>query len=316
MNGADGRYKELHTKMIDAVNENLLFRPLAEGDPDILFVGNRIKLSPTFFQEDNEVSHLACFAGGMYALGSKVFNRPNDLETAAKLTEGCIWAYGATRSGVMPESFHVRRCPAKLSTETKAPPCHFDFQTVAEASDNRELLVIDDMTNTGALPATSHFSLSTQNFMPGIEVVADGMGGTRWPVNGYDMPRSFIRMDPRYLLRPEALESVFYMYRISGDKKWQDQGWKMFESIIKMTQVVENQEDENKVVGFSAVYDVTDTASEYGKNLRDESESFWMAETLKYAYLLFAEAELVSLDKFVFNTEAHPMLRPKSQPSK
>jgi mannosyl-oligosaccharide alpha-1,2-mannosidase len=31
-----------------------------------------------------------------------------------------------------------------------------------------------------------------------------------------------------------------------------------------------------------------------------------LAETLKYLYLLFREDDLVPLDKWVFNTEAHP----------
>lgn len=44
--------------------------------------------------------------------------------------------------------------------------------------------------------------------------------------------------------------------------------------------------------------------------LLDTMESFWTAETLKYFYLLFSEPELVSLDEYVFNTEAHPFKRP------
>ena len=43
----------------------------------------------------------------------------------------------------------------------------------------------------------------------------------------------------------------------------------------------------------------------------DSMESFWTAETLKYFYLIFAEPELISLDDYVFNTEAHPFRRPK-----
>jgi len=39
-------------------------------------------------------------------------------------------------------------------------------------------------------------------------------------------------------------------------------------------------------------------------------ESFWTAETLKYFYLTFSEPELISLDDFVFNIEAHPLRRP------
>ncbi len=44
----------------------------------------------------------------------------------------------------------------------------------------------------------------------------------------------------------------------------------------------------------------------------DKQESFFLAETLKYLYLLFSPSDLISLDEFVFNTEAHPfrLLRP------
>jgi mannosyl-oligosaccharide alpha-1,2-mannosidase len=42
----------------------------------------------------------------------------------------------------------------------------------------------------------------------------------------------------------------------------------------------------------------------------DRMESFWLAETLKYFYLIFSEADVVSLDEYVLNTEAHPLKRP------
>jgi hypothetical protein len=45
------------------------------------------------------------------------------------------------------------------------------------------------------------------------------------------------------------------------------------------------------------------------KEKKNEMESFFLAETLKYLYLLFAPPETLDLTKFVFNTEAHPMRR-------
>jgi mannosyl-oligosaccharide alpha-1,2-mannosidase len=42
----------------------------------------------------------------------------------------------------------------------------------------------------------------------------------------------------------------------------------------------------------------------------DSMESFWTAETLKYFYLIFSEPDLISLDEYVFSTEAHPFKRP------
>lgn len=58
--------------------------------------------------------------------------------------------------------------------------------------------------------------------------------------------------------------------------------------------------------GNSAIDDVTRTSP----TLEDSMESFWLAETLKYFYLLFAEESVVSLDEWVLNTEAHPFRRP------
>ena len=36
-------------------------------------------------------------------------------------------------------------------------------------------------------------------------------------------------------------------------------------------------------------------------------DSFFLAETMKYLYLLFAPPETLDLNQVVFNTEAHPI---------
>lgn len=59
--------------------------------------------------------------------------------------------------------------------------------------------------------------------------------------------------------------------------------------------------------GNSAIDDVTKKAPE----LLDQMESFWLAETLKYYYLLFSDESLINLDRWVLNTEAHPFKRPQ-----
>ncbi|KAI1818757.1 glycoside hydrolase family 47 protein [Poronia punctata] len=107
--------------------------------------------------------------------------------------------------------------------------------------------------------------------------------------------------DPRYILRPEAIESVFIMYRITGDPIWQELGWDMFTAIVNGTKTASNT--------HAAVRDVTSIAPVLDKE--DYMESFWFAETLKYFYLLFSPPDIISLDDYVLNTEAHPFLRPK-----
>lgn len=71
----------------------------------------------------------------------------------------------------------------------------------------------------------------------------------------------------------------------------------MFEATISATRTE---------IANSAVDDVN--SPEPG--LKDEMESFWLAETLKYYYLLFSEPNVISLDEWVLNTEAHPFKRP------
>ncbi|KAH7153426.1 glycoside hydrolase [Dactylonectria macrodidyma] len=107
--------------------------------------------------------------------------------------------------------------------------------------------------------------------------------------------------DPRYLLRPEAIESVFIMYRVTGDPAWQDMAWDMFQAIVRET-----------ATGYAnaAIEDVT----RQGSPKIDSMESFWLSETLKYFYLIFSPPDLISLDEFVLNTEAHPFRRPWSPP--
>jgi mannosyl-oligosaccharide alpha-1,2-mannosidase len=87
------------------------------------------------------------------------------------------------------------------------------------------------------------------------------------------------------------------MYRITGDVHWREVGWHMFLAVDRHT---------STKYGNSAIDDVTKLAP----TLNDEMESFWLAETLKYFYLLFETEDVVSLDKWVLNTEAHPFERP------
>lgn len=85
---------------------------------------------------------------------------------------------------------------------------------------------------------------------------------------------------------PEAIESVFIMYRTTGEMYWREKGWVMFQAIQKHT---------NATYGASAIYDVTQNDTD----LKDEMESFWLAETLKYFFLLFSDPGVISLDHYV-----------------
>merc|ERR1719498_2262805 len=91
-------------------------------------------------------------------------------------------------------------------------------------------------------------------------------------------------------LRPETAESLFYLFRITGDPKWRKLGEKIFRAIVKNAKVDG---------GFASVKNVHEVPTKK----MDEMQSFVMAETFKYLYLLFSPAETLNLDKFVLNTE-------------
>jgi mannosidase alpha-like ER degradation enhancer 2 len=97
-----------------------------------------------------------------------------------------------------------------------------------------------------------------------------------------------------YALRPEIIESAYYLHHFTNDSMYLDMGRTFFDSLLKYCRTD---------VAYAALSNVET------KEKRNEMESFFLAETLKYLYLLFAPAETLDLTKFVFNTEAHPMKR-------
>ncbi|KAK7245677.1 hypothetical protein RIF29_40525 [Crotalaria pallida] len=101
--------------------------------------------------------------------------------------------------------------------------------------------------------------------------------------------------DRHNLLRPETVESLFVLYRITEDPKYREWGWQIFEAFEKHTKVGTG--------GYCSLDDVTSVPP----HRRDKMETFFLGETLKYLYLLFGNSSVIPLDKFVFNTEAHPI---------
>ncbi|XP_077161792.1 endoplasmic reticulum mannosyl-oligosaccharide 1,2-alpha-mannosidase [Paroedura picta] len=129
---------------------------------------------------------------------------------------------------------------------------------------------------TGLSPEIVHFNMHAQKDRKDVEIKA---------------------ADRHNLLRPEAVESFFYLYRFTGDKKYQDWGWEILQNFNKYTRVPTG--------GYTSINNVQNPSN---PEPRDKMESFFLGETLKYLFLLFSDdVDLINLDKYVFNTEAHPL---------
>lgn len=192
LGGLDPQYEEMTIQSLDTIRDNLLYRPMTPKDDDVLMAGNAV-VEDGKVELSAEMQHLTCFIGGMYGLAGKLLSRKDYVNLGSRLAAGCVWAYDAFPSGIMPEVAILVAC------EKKDGPCPYDAQAVGQ---NR---------NT-------------------------------------NLPKGFVKVGAtNYLQRPEAIESVFYMWRITGDQIWRDAAWRMWESIVRETETE---------LAFAAVSDV------------------------------------------------------------
>jgi len=121
----------------------------------------------------------------------------------------------------------------------------------------------------------------------------------RWPISP-EMVRftPYMTLGTGYnLMRPETVESMFVLWQVTKDERWRKYGWTIFQKFERHLKV------DNGYVGLSHVGDPNSRS--------DKMESFLLAETYKYLYLLFQDDPSITLDTYVFNTEAHPLPIPQ-----
>ncbi|KAL2370217.1 hypothetical protein RJ035_001730 [Blastomyces gilchristii] len=274
LGGVDDKYERMYRDAMAVVAKHILYRPMVPDNADILISGKVTTRDDGGVELDAEGQHLVCFAGGMFALGSRLFDIPSHMDIARKLTDGCIWTYKATPSGMMPEVFHMVPCPAN-------GPCMWDESRYKEAvvTAHARSIFSPDGDKQWYKDNSAEAIIARERLPKGIRSIEDR----------------------RYILRPEAIESVFILYRITGRTELLDTAWDMFTAIEEMTKAP---------LGNAALNDVTVPRGTAGNApLSNRMESFWLAETLKYFYLMFSDPSLISLDEYVLNTEAHPFRR-------
>lgn len=152
-------------------------------------------------------------------------------------------------------------------------------------------------TTTGALDAFFPAVLVLDGDLNRARVYQDSLF-TMWKVQGIE-PEVYNYRTGKiehggYPLRPEIVESTYFLYQATKDPKYLAMGKQMFEDLVKHCRTD---------VAYAGLKNVET------KEKTDYMHSFWFAETLKYFYLLFADEKKVDLKKVVFNTEAHPITK-------
>ena len=97
-----------------------------------------------------------------------------------------------------------------------------------------------------------------------------------------------------YLLRPETVESIYVMYKMTGNPKFREYAWDIFQSLRKYCRTE---------IGYAGIGDVRRP----NQFPLPTQQSWFLAETLHYLYLTFESSSFMPLDEWVYNTEAHPL---------
>ncbi|TFK56896.1 glycoside hydrolase family 47 protein [Heliocybe sulcata] len=256
-NRTEDVYREMYIDTMDAIQSHLVQTSMNKRlTYTAELIPERGRNGELSWRLTPKQDHLVCFLGGSLMLG-------------AVTTEAL-----------------VGDVPVPPSAQLLTPQGVRDWKTGAELI---KTCMATHETATGLAPEIVHFRIPSD----GVDSMLQGEAPQDWYIKGA-RPGQFPPLDARYILRPETVESLFLAFRVSGDKKYRDWGWEIFQAIEKYCRI--------ETGGYASVVNVDELPVRH----EDKMETFLMSETLKYLYLLFADASVLPLSDYVFNTEAHP----------
>lgn len=200
--------------------------------------------------------------------------------------------------------FGDQDCKKMWQESIRAINSHLADERAGEGS-NRELWYGHAEMNSGKRTSTVYGALDA--FFPAVLALSGDLNRAKrlqsssfamWNQHGIE-PEEFdyAKMEvvsAGYPLRPEIVESTYYLFHYTKDPQYLRMGESLFRDFVRHC-----RSDE----GYAALKNVVT------KERSDSMQSFLFAETFKYFYLLFAPAQTLNFDKVIFNTEAHPIRR-------
>ncbi|KAG8877986.1 hypothetical protein FRB97_002872 [Tulasnella sp. 331] len=274
---SDPRTQAMFVKAIDGIIENLLY---ISPTRNLLYVTD--SRAGTGRRPSNKLEHLSCFLPGVIALGVKYL--PIDIELGYDAEKKKLWGWAAEGLG--------RTCWMTYADQVSGlGPDEVMFKAWSDDPSQTRGLWIAHVRNW---EKTAH---STNAVPPGVR---DGepLRGKARAVMDYHA------RNDNYQLRPETIESLYVLFKTTGDSVWRERAWEIFEAIRKHARVSLNGE---RLGGYANVRNVNTKKPVQ----TDSMPSWYLAETLKYLYLIASPKHLVPLDQWVFNTEAHPLPVPQ-----
>lgn len=269
---------ELYMNSANAILEKMIY---ITPTRHLLYVTDLNADTPT-----HTLEHLSCFLPGLLALGVHTLTddlipkktRERHLWAAEGLAETCWITYADTETGLGPDEMRMKPWPPKTESTT-----------TTEKRDGLWGFGAREDEDVGG-----KWMAHVRKWERGGRVGGKPPGARTVPKESDPGKRDWSPTKTAYLLRPETIESFYILWKVTGDAKWRDRGWAVFESIDRHARTK---------YGYASVSNVDVVPPQW----KDEMPSYFLAETLKYLYLLFVEEDLIPFEYWVFNTEAHPL---------
>lgn len=241
-----------------------------------------------------KMDHLVCFLPGLLALGAA-----HGVDTRRKVSEDLPSSSSSASTAAAKGAAAQHSPPALLSSFHPE-----DDEDVALAA--QLALTCAEMYRgvpAGLAPEIVHFRKGEgEGAVPGggAKSAAAKTGSEKGDVSEIGHGAFDVKpADAHNLLRPEAVESWYVLWRLTGDKAYREWGWAAFRAWDKFSRVrrgggsgttagaTSNCDDGGKSSSSSLGFANLDSVLEVPPRQRDKMESFWIAETLKYLYLMF-----------------------------
>ncbi|KAG8980586.1 hypothetical protein FRB90_007618 [Tulasnella sp. 427] len=308
-------FRDMYMSAADAIISNLLY---ISPNRHLLYatdIPNYKTGVPT-----NKFEHLTCFLPGLLSLGVHTLHehlslrqRRTHMWAAEGLAQTC-WAISMdSQTGLGPDEVVFARWPTTRpkGKDGKPIPVTPEQQNEEERRAGRWVDALAEWERTsnsrwrkGGVWGT-HEEANT--VPPGVRsVVPIVLGAERGEGKDKDKEgkgmgkRDYWLRRPENALRPEVVESLYILWRTTNDAKWREKGWQVCEAIID-----EGGHSRTPSGAYSTVRNVDSVPVRW----TDSTPSWFFAETLKYCFLLTSSADLLPLDRYVFNTQGHPVPR-------
>ncbi|KAG9033888.1 hypothetical protein FRB95_014091 [Tulasnella sp. JGI-2019a] len=238
----------------------------------------------------NKFEHLTCFLPGLLALGVHSLHehlslreRRTHMYAAEGLAQTCWLLYADSTSGLGPDEVVFSRWPSPPAGGggPDAGKGERDLGRWVDALAEWERGAV--RWRKGGIWGKHE---QADKLPPGVRNVE--------PVPGRPNERDYWLRRPEHLLRPEVVESLYLLWKTTGDAKWREKGWQVCNAFDGHSRTP---------VAYSTLRRIDQVPVRW----TDSMPSWFLAETLKYCFLLASDKDLVPLDRYTLNTEGHLM---------